>query len=188
MHGAYLTINHAWRQWRPKWDPVRYERWMGPIGFVVTFGCVVVAMVVFRATTLAAAGRMYAGMAGVHGVSMPLAILDRSGPLGALLRSVGVVEDASSASHFVWTIIWLGTLFLVVTCLPNSLQIVRRFNPALHLPDDDKALGPAPAGWRSRLQAATTSMSPRWAFACAVFFVIGALGLNRPSEFLYWQF
>jgi hypothetical protein len=28
----------------------------------------------------------------------------------------------------------------------------------------------------------------RWAILIAAFFVFGALGLSRPSEFLYWQF
>jgi hypothetical protein len=32
------------------------------------------------------------------------------------------------------------------------------------------------------------SLSPLWGLATAVLLAIGVLGLNRVSEFLYWQF
>ena len=54
LHGLFLCVNHAWRLLVPRlWrDKQRYERMMNPVGFVLTFVSVAVAMVIFRAPTL----------------------------------------------------------------------------------------------------------------------------------------
>ena len=49
LHGGYLIVNHGWRLWRPKWDKTAYERWMKPLGFVLTCtGCFVLVAAAFR--------------------------------------------------------------------------------------------------------------------------------------------
>ena len=49
LHGFYLTINHAWRLIRPRlWpDRLSYERFMRPVGRILTFIAVAAAMVFF---------------------------------------------------------------------------------------------------------------------------------------------
>jgi D-alanyl-lipoteichoic acid acyltransferase DltB (MBOAT superfamily) len=193
LHGIYLTINHAWRQWRPKWDKAVYERIMKPVGFVITFLAVVVGMVLFRAPTMGSAIGMLHGMAGLGGVSVPMAILDRSSLLAHLLTGLGVGGDMSSGEVFMATTLWIVALFLISVAMPNSLELLRQFSPALYFepaakpaaaPADEQASG-RPA-WRPGMMRLTWSSG--WAVLIALFFLCGTLGLSRPSEFLYWQF
>jgi alginate O-acetyltransferase complex protein AlgI len=54
LHGVYLCINHAWSNYGPATAP-RFERAAKLAGFVLTFVCVVVAWVFFRADSLSSA-------------------------------------------------------------------------------------------------------------------------------------
>jgi alginate O-acetyltransferase complex protein AlgI len=187
MHGVLLVVNHAWRQWRPKWDPTRYDRLMGPVGFGLTFLAVVGTMVMFRADTVAAASRIYAGMSGLNGVVIPDVILHQMGAVGQTLRSLGVTSDVSSGSRFVLGTLWILGLFIVATCVPNTLEIMRNFDPALYFEILTGPKNPLRHA-ASRLQVLVLEWNSRWALLIAMGFVLGALGLNRASEFLYWQF
>jgi alginate O-acetyltransferase complex protein AlgI len=189
LHGIYLTINHGWRQWRPKWDKAAYERVMKPAGLVITFLAVVVAMVLFRAPTITSALRILHGMTGLDGISVPMAILTRGGALADLLQRFGIAGDMSSGATFAISTMWILVLFLIAMLMPNSLELMQRFSPALYFEPEkghSAAQATARSAWRPR--AATVAWNARWAVLIAVLFVFGALGLSRPSEFLYWQF
>ncbi|MFC5552230.1 MBOAT family O-acyltransferase [Massilia aerilata] len=184
LHGVYLTINHAWRQWRPKWDKATYERIMKPLGFVLTFAAVTVGMVLFRAPTIESALHILHGMAGLNGASVPMALLNRSASLASVLHHLGIAGDMSSGAVFTATTLWIVALFLIATVMPNSLELMQRYAPALYF-EPGKSGSPKPA-WR--LGMTTVSWTAGWAILISAFFVFGALGLSRPSEFLYWQF
>jgi alginate O-acetyltransferase complex protein AlgI len=63
LHGLFLIVAHGWQRVRPV-----AAGWSGRLrGWALTFLCVVVAWVFFRATDLATAGGMLAAMAGLHG-------------------------------------------------------------------------------------------------------------------------
>jgi D-alanyl-lipoteichoic acid acyltransferase DltB (MBOAT superfamily) len=194
LHGLYLTINHAWRQWRPKWDKAAYERIMKPAGFVITFAAVTVGMVLFRAPTIESATRILHGMAGLDGVSVPMALLNRGGALAGALQRLGIAGDMSSGAVFTAATIWIVALFLIATLMPNSLELMQRYAPALYFEPPARPRGatdaamPAPPKPAWRLGSMTLSWSAGWAVLIGAFFVCGALGLSRPSEFLYWQF
>lgn len=182
LHGAYLVINHAWRQWRPKWSGVQYDRVMRPFGWLITFAAVVIAMAFFRAKTVGAAFLLTTDMLGLHGISLPQGILNRAGSFAAVLTRLGISGDDASGAQFMHASIWLCALFLIIMALPNSLEIWRAHSPALYF----EPLVPGKVAQRPLRLAA--SFTHRWAFACAAMFVFGVLGLNRVSEFLYWQF
>ena len=191
LHGAYLIINHAWRQCRPKWNPEAYERIMTPIGGVLTFICVVIAMVLFRATTLGSAGRMFRAMAGFDGVTIPQPILTRLGGIGRLMEHVGIHGDVTSGAAFALSATWIVILFAIIIAMPNSLQLLRKHEPALYFLEPDLPAKASQA--KDRLSATRPAMfevrwTRNWAGVAAALFVFGALGLNRISEFLYWQF
>jgi alginate O-acetyltransferase complex protein AlgI len=191
MHGAYLVINHAWRQWRPKWDPAAYDRIMKPLGWLITFSSVVAAMAFFRAKTTAAAATLVVGMTGANGISIPQAVLARAGGLGTWLSQAGIAGDASSGTTFMFGCLWLIVLFTIVMFLPNSLEMWRKYEPALYFEAAPAKANAAPATSRGRVARALdfkVTWNKRWAFISATMFVLGALGLNRVSEFLYWQF
>lgn len=65
LHGAFLMVNHVWnakvrRGAAPSW-------WARVLGWCLTFLCVMIAWVVFRAESLTAAIEIYKGMLGLHG-------------------------------------------------------------------------------------------------------------------------
>jgi alginate O-acetyltransferase complex protein AlgI len=187
IHGILLAMNHAWRQWRPKWDTKVYERFMNPIGFIVTFTTFVATMVIFRADSVASALEVYKGMLGLNGVVIPVAVLGQFGALEQFLLSLGVTTSFGSGSYFVASSLRTMALFLIATAAPNSMEIMRKFDPALYfdfLSSSQRQLRFIIAG----MPAAALRFSTSWAFIVALLFTVSVFGLNRVSEFLYWQF
>ena len=154
LHGVYLAINHAWRVFGP--------RRAGPGGRIgriaLTYLAVLAGAVVFRASSLGAAGSVLAGMAGLHGLGLPSALGTRG--MLAAARTVG----------------WLGGLYAIVWLAPNTQQIMRGFAPAL----EAVCAGPLPwLAWRPNLP---------WAIAMGGGAALGLLSLGGTSEFLYFRF
>lgn len=207
LHGAYLTVNQSWRMMRPRFwpDQVSYERFMRPVGRVLTFGCVVVALAFFRAPSVSSAISILKGMAGVNGV-FPQAV--------QLLRGAGI--DAS------WRLLelelpvpafwWFLALIPALNLLPNSLEILRRFHPACDFPQpEDSTPGkhthqtlaphyphgyelPRPEGlrfkWRQLMRVGKTGvgLSSVVATLIALLCALGIFAINRGERFLYGQF
>jgi alginate O-acetyltransferase complex protein AlgI len=181
VHGVYLVINHAWRIWaRRVWtDKASYARVMRPVGFVLTFTGVALAMVLFRSTTVAGATEVLAGMLGLNGVALPQALVERVG-LVEVLRPIVTLEDGGLAT-FLLTNLWTVALLLIALLMPNSLEVMARFEPALDMtkkPGETSYLGRILA-WRPTLP---------WAVAVSVLAAAAILRLSAESEFLYWQF
>ena len=109
VHGGYLTVNHAWRlMGRRLWrDKGRYERFMQPTGFIITFVCVAASMVIFRSPNLKTATHLLQGMVGLHGIGL-------SSGLG--LKKIAI---------------WITAAAVIAFAFPNTLQILSRFEPAL---------------------------------------------------------
>ena len=176
LNGLLLVINHAWRLWRPKWDKAAYERVMKPLGFVLTFTSVVLLAVLFRANSMAGATQLLHAMFGLDGVTLPASVLARLGSASLWLAELGVRPDASSGVSFVHALLSVAALAFIATRLPNSIEVMQRFEPVL--------------GYRApAIKAAlTASLSGPWALYFGLLLLAGVLNLNRISEFLYWQF
>ena len=69
---------------------------------------------------------------------------------------------------------------------PNMMEIMRDWQPAVTMPATATFGRLDLAGGLAR--RLNLKFSPAWALATAGFLVAGVLGLNRVSEFLYWQF
>ncbi|MDP2227469.1 MAG: MBOAT family O-acyltransferase, partial [Moraxellaceae bacterium] len=67
LHGSYLVANHAWNKIRPAFS-FRHAGLMRAFGWFITFLCVVVAWVLFRAADFSSELTIYAGMAGGNGL------------------------------------------------------------------------------------------------------------------------
>lgn len=185
LHGIYLSVNHAWRIVGPRmWrDKTAYSRFMRPAGLIVTFLAVVVAMVLFRSPSVGTATELLQGMVGLNGIHLPQQIFDRLGPLTPLLSSIVVPSPTvgGSGAQFVTTIIWIIGLLTIALALPNSLEILSRFEPAIGVKHRPEAL----AGWAKALE---WRPSLPWALAMSAVAVSAVIGLGGKSEFLYWQF
>jgi alginate O-acetyltransferase complex protein AlgI len=182
IHGCYLTINHAWRLIRPRLWPDRssYERVMHPIGCLLTFLAVAVAMIFFRSPTITSAADLLNGLIGQNGVALPQFIYDHLGPLAGWLHRAGVTTapDLWSGREAARTVMWISVSMLIALAFPNTLEILARYEPAL-------GVKPRTADFAS---ISEWNASLPWAIGVSIVAAIGIISLSGPSEFLYWQF
>ncbi|MFZ3141775.1 MBOAT family O-acyltransferase [Polaromonas sp.] len=178
LHGFYLVLAHGWRAFKARqgWKLDSDKAMHRGAAVLLTFLCVVVAMVFFRAASVPAALDMLAGMAGLNG--MMTAEDTFTAPLpGAptLLQHLG----QGVRSDFTL----IGVLMLFVWTLPNTQQWMQHYRTALN--------------WRPRehwLQQRFPFMAwrPGPAVGAAVgvlsFFALARAFSAAPSEFLYFQF
>jgi D-alanyl-lipoteichoic acid acyltransferase DltB (MBOAT superfamily) len=71
LHAVYLSVNHGWRLWQNKPASAPRKWWSAPLGLVLTYVCVVVAQVFFRADSTRDALALLASMFGLHGLGLP---------------------------------------------------------------------------------------------------------------------
>jgi alginate O-acetyltransferase complex protein AlgI len=182
LHGVYLVINHAWRFVAPKrWSSKdRYERLMGPIGFILTFSSVVLAMVIFRAPNIHAAADIFQGMLGAHGIDLPRTIVEKLSQKHIPTHMFSITPGLP-VKDFLQPIAWTVVLLVIAMALPNSIQIMAAYDPVLGAKER-----PANTGW-SRL-AMTWNPSIYWALIIACLAAAAIMRVGGPSEFLYWQF
>lgn len=178
LHGVYLVINHAWRALKQKLG------W-GDGGFVlklfsvaVTFLSVVVAWVFFRADSYPSAITMLSGMIGQHGWSVSESVwqqLHATHPQwldGVAMNGLTPLSKVNPDRALILIILGL----LMVWCLPNVQQMMRRFQPVL---EADSQL--ASSHWQWRFNA-------HFAWLAGLIFVLSVSFLSRVRDFLYFQF
>jgi D-alanyl-lipoteichoic acid acyltransferase DltB (MBOAT superfamily) len=181
LHGAYLAVNHAWRVtgarlWK---DKDRYERVMKPVGWAITFVAVAIAMVLFKAPTVAAAGEILPGLVGLHGVAVPQSIYGHLGPLRDAFGSLLIASASLSARELASMAAWIVGLLAIVLLMPNSLEILARYESALGFRRCPQGLLARWLEWRPTLL---------WAAATTTMAVLSVYLLGGRSEFVYWQF
>jgi D-alanyl-lipoteichoic acid acyltransferase DltB (MBOAT superfamily) len=181
LHGVYLTINHAWRLAGPKLWPnkVSYGRVMRPVGFVLTFLSVVMAMVLFRSPSVHAAVSVFKGMLGLNGIELPRLFIEKLAGLGLPLHLVSAVDMPAKA--FVVMQLWIFALLAIALALPNGLQMMARYEPVLGVNERPANTGLLPF-------ALTWKPTLLWAFALSALAAVAIIQVGGPSEFLYWQF
>lgn len=165
LHAAYMMIAETWRHLRRrqrKKQPAPW--WQAALGNVLTIVAVLVALVPFRAPDMAVALTLWRDMAGLDGVA--------AAPL------VWPVLPGLGASGFAGAIIG-GLLFVYL--LPNSTQLLARFEPAL-----------ASASWvkvSPPVLAFALRPSLRWGVAGGVLLVLGLAFISRgTASFVYFGF
>ncbi len=113
LHAIYLSVNHAWRTFRPaSFKPARGAA-ASCRRILLTYLCVLVGAVVFRADTLADAGGVLSGMLGVNGLGLPGLMHER---LFTIARDWALLAFAA----------------IVVFAAPNTQHIMRHFAPVLN--------------------------------------------------------
>ncbi len=179
LHGAFLIINTMWSHFAERTGLVGGARWAWA-GAVLTFLCVCVAWVFFRAPDLGSALALLQGMGGAYGVALPDGIVSRLGPLQPFIAQLGVTVYMGGATQFVETWTWVAIGAGLCFLFPNSQEIVSRFDPALDF-DPAQSRGRAVLAW---------SWQPNrvHGVVIGVLALASLLALNRPSDFLYFQF
>lgn len=181
IHGIYLTVNHVWRQFGPSSKSrVSTSRLAHAAAFALTILCVVISMVIFRAPTIPVATTVFKGMLGFHGIALPESVYAHLGPLAPWLQEFGISAGLELNLPFFRTSLWIVFLSMIALACPNSLQLLRAYEPAF--------------GWKVEQERHSTPSWVRWqpslawTAAVVVIVVAGALHLGGESEFLYWQF
>lgn len=181
LHATYLTVNHAWRVWRPVKGkiPDGILRHVGKV--TLTYLVVLVAAVFFRAPSCGSALDLLAGMTGLNGNGPGLYLPGlAAGVTREVLIGLGMVAAPNGESvPFGATLargLWLAMLYAIVWFMPNTQQIMSRYAPAL------ERVQPWGPSW------ATMQMRPIWAVALGVGLMLGILATSGTAEFLYFQF
>jgi hypothetical protein len=170
LHGAYLCINRAWRLrfGGPAAAPTR--PWTHGVNVLLTYSCVLVASVFFRAPSVAGALSMLGGMAGLHGTGLAPAVDATSWAPLTFASASGAVWQALAGVE------WFCAMYLIVWAMPNTQQIFADLAPAL-----DRVPPLALARLRFGFEVP-------WAVAIGSGLVLGVLSIGGSSEFLYFQF
>lgn len=153
LHGMYLCINHWWRKINKPLPKL--------LAGTITFICVVVGWVIFRAYRLQDAVEILRTMAGLKGIVLPVEKVTNElswlNQLGIELQPWNNLNylPLRDKSGLVMLVILLACTFV----LPNTQQIVQRFK----------------LNWW-------------WATGIGAMAAACFLSLNRVSEFLYFEF
>jgi D-alanyl-lipoteichoic acid acyltransferase DltB (MBOAT superfamily) len=182
MYGIYLTINHAWRILAQRlWaQSVQYDRVMKPVGFALTFMSVAASMVVFRSTNLQTATNILTGMTGANGIQLPDSIYEKLSSIGLSLAAMNISSDWPKYINLGEVLGWLLLLVPIGLLLPNTLQILDRYEPAIGIKASDK---PNLLDFTIRWRASTL-----WALIVAAIAFTAIANIGGYTEFLYWQF
>jgi alginate O-acetyltransferase complex protein AlgI len=174
LHGAYLSINHAWRIYGPAWRASVLPRLAGALRHaayvLLTLLGVLVSQAFFRATTTSGAFALLAGMTGLHGAESLAAFALPT------LNGVSAAEWLRLAFGRWHHLLQIVLLFVIVWGTPNAHQILGRFSPALRVPLDRRG-----RWWQWRPSAGWLLLT-----LAVLFYVM--VNLHPEARFLYFQF
>lgn len=169
LHGAFLLINHVWREWRGERESTAIGRWAARC---LTLFAVAMAWVFFRADSFAAAHRMLAGMLGKNGW-MSVGPTDTANWFSKLVQFAGIPLPPGRIAASIVQVIWCVALLFVVWGMPNTQQ----FLLGEGRPENAKLRWKPSPGW-----AAVLGIGIGAAFTYSI------VAVNRVSEFIYFIF
>jgi len=177
LHGFYITLNHLVLIY-PKFFKL-IAVCPRPMKQVIVFVAVVFGWVLFRSETIEGATELIAAMSCIEGCRLPVDVAMR---VPVALQEVFATIFTFSGENVIALKQWPGSmielilLYLAVTLLPNTIQIMSSYRPAL-----DATNWPKGDRFRWRLDRMGLIVSVVAAF-------ISLALLNRAAEFLYFQF
>lgn len=187
LHGLYLIFNHAWRSFIAGHEPTQgiSARIYYLSATLLTFLCVVIAWIFFRAESFSSAILVLKGCFGYGGISLPSklgALVDSLGNLGSLLPAgisyggvflnIPGLGSLGGIAPFA-KLLMLG--LLIVWLAPNTQQIFNFVEQT---------------GKKAKLFNWTTSWQPKpvVGFTMGCLFCLAISKLDKVSTFLYYQF
>lgn len=201
LHGFYLLINHLWRRkffknvnqaenMAGEKINARLFSWLKASSYklfshALTLFAVVVAWVLFRATTLADAMHVLRGMFGFNGVSLPAtwqykqpAVVDALTQLGITFKELPTLGPLFTPLADALRMLGKGNALDSAGTLTALLSLSIPLLAVLVLPNSNRLL--------------STRLRPKmiWVLApiCAVLAAYGAVGGSGTSQFLYFNF
>ncbi|WP_072391074.1 MBOAT family O-acyltransferase [Hyphomicrobium sp. CS1GBMeth3] len=170
LHGFYLTVNHAWRIFGPKFDKKKQNPSLALIGTVasqtLTYIAVLVSQVFFRAPYVATALGLLGGMVGLRG----------------MMYGTLPPEDTYTIHLITTTLLAPSTAVLLLTCsviaffAPNSGELFAKYGPIIGRVSTDL---PERLQWKPNLA---------WGLSLGTAAGLSVMYLAGATEFLYFQF
>ncbi|WP_298409446.1 MBOAT family O-acyltransferase [Janthinobacterium sp.] len=169
LHGLYLVLQQAWQR---VFGAARSHWWPG----VLTFLAVMLAWVFFRAPDVATAWDITGALVGANGVSLPRGLASHAAGLAQwglhpAFDGIRWIELAGPGLP-----VLLGAMLLAFKA-PNTQEIFFLYEPAI-----ERIFQPS-GRW-----AFSWRPTRRWSVGFAALFVACIFGMNRVTEFLYFQF
>ena len=144
------------------------------MSWIITFICVVFGWVFFRAESVNGAQIMLDAMVRVGDISLPVSISHAQHWFSNEIFINGLYNSNFQA------IMWIMTLLLFSTALPNTQQMMQKYRPALETYNGEIVnLKNKYLQWRPTLF---------WSLFIAIIALFSILNLSGDSEFLYFQF
>jgi alginate O-acetyltransferase complex protein AlgI len=166
LHGFYLVVNHLWRAVADGLGVSESAWWRGTFGLPLTFACVAVAWVFFRAKDFDTAADLIYSMAGRHGWvpdNWFFNVLSYWSSWELIPRQPGVIAGTL-----------IGTLLSICWLFPNTQEIMTRYQVAL-----EGVQKPSWFQWRLQFVHAA---------GLGVLAVVCVMMMQKNSPFLYFQF
>ncbi|MEM9623065.1 MAG: MBOAT family protein [Pseudomonadota bacterium] len=175
LHGFYLTVNHLWRvlpihKRLASLTSYSYASW------ILTFLCVVIGWVFFRAESLDAALLVLSSMSGLSGIELPGSV---AGYLPAFLADFVSTGPLFPNLRLGWELAF-GLIFCSAALAFWGPNVFDLFHDRLSA-DMNARVPVRDTRW-------TWQPSPGWALLAGLFISYCLLSLSEPSEFLYFQF
>lgn len=180
LHGTYLVINSGWSSLVEKSDKLQavVKTFAYKItAWLLTFLCVVIGWVYFRAESFDAANNILLGMSGVHGVIVPESFARAIPSLYSLGDYFGVEFKSGIGADFVMNYLWVACGLFISLVMPNTQQLLR-LRWINHKPFEASSWSLSIL-WRPSLV---------WAMVMSIVATFATLSLTQVSEFLYFQF
>jgi len=172
LHGSFLVVNNMWRRNVP--DQIRESLLLRPICFVITFLCVVLAWIFFRAPDISSAINIINGMIGNTNASLPgefgmYADVKNGYPFGILYNGAGI-----NFPNLCSILIYLVVAYAIIWIFPNSDRITKVRRRITEKIEHNSIY----------MKDAIRAMMVGFLIWASAFGVFGAM----QSEFLYFQF
>ncbi|MDN2696808.1 MBOAT family protein [Janthinobacterium sp. SUN073] len=173
LHGLYLVLQQAWQR---AFGAARVYRWLHWWPGVLTFLAVMLAWIFFRAPDVATAWDITGALLGANGVSLPRGLGNHAASLAQwglhpAFDGIRWIELAGPGLP-----VLLGAMLLAFKA-PNTQEIFFLYEPAI-----ERIFQPS-GRW-----AFSWRPTRRWSVGFAALFVACIFGMNRVTEFLYFQF
>ncbi len=158
LHGCYLAVNHIWRFIAQGFHWSVPKHLSKPASMLVTFICVMIAWVFFRASNTETALTILRSMFGAH-------------------SHIPVAQNLLFSDKLILVI-----LLFVAWLFPNSLQIIGRYEIALGNSAIMTNVVPKWYQWRA------TSIHAILAGCMLAIALLGVLAVGDGAQFLYFEF
>lgn len=150
---------------------------------LLTFVCVSLTWVLFRAADMLSAINIYKGLIGLNGIHLPIHYKSYLGQIGDTLESYGIMFAPIYFYGGGWQILWILAVLLFVLSSPNNYQLLANFTPASSTP------------YRSNSQF-INKFTCFLDYPISIGITLGVIGgwvvikmlQGDPGEFIYFQF